>query len=83
MMRSQGMDPQEMMRKLMADPEMMQLMMKPKVMQALQDLQTDPNSVAKHMSDPDVSAMFNKLLALQLGSSGAGQSAEGAGEKAS
>lgn len=65
-----GMDPNEMMGKLMGDPELLALMSKPNVAAALMEIQKDPQSALKHMSDPDVSAVMQKMMALNPGMGG-------------
>lgn len=62
-----GMDPNEMMGKLMGDPDLLALMTKPNVAAALMDIQKDPQSAFKYMSDPDVNAVMQKMMALNPG----------------
>lgn len=73
------MDPNKMLGELMKDPEMIALIGKPHVMSAIQELQTNPDSVGKHMADPDVAKVMQKLMSIQMGSMGA-QAAGGQGD---
>lgn len=64
-MKSQGMDPNNVMSELMGDPEIMQLFMKPHVTEALMAIQKDPSVAVQYMSDPDVSKLMTKMMAIQ------------------
>jgi hypothetical protein len=65
-----GMTPEEMMTKVMSNPRLMELMMKPKVMAAIMDLQTNPANIQKYLNEPEVMGAFTELTEL-LGPPGA------------
>ena len=65
-----GMTPEEMMTKVMSNPRLMELMMKPKVMAAIMDLQNNPANIQKYLNEPEVMNAFTELTAL-LGPPGA------------
>lgn len=46
--------PDVLMKKLMNEPELWSLLQKPNVMQAVMDLQQNPNNMTKYMNDPEV-----------------------------
>lgn len=64
-MKAQGVDPSNVMSELMSDPEIMQLFMKPHVTEALMAIQKDPTVAVNYMSDPDVSKLMTKMMAIQ------------------
>jgi hypothetical protein len=64
-MRAQGVDPSNYMSEMMADPEVMELFMKPHVTEALMEIQKNPQAAVNYMSDPDVSKLMSKMLAIQ------------------
>lgn len=64
-MKAQGVDPSNVMSELMSDPEIMQLFMKPHVTEALMAIQKDPSVAVNYMSDPDVSKLMTKMMAIQ------------------
>eukprot|EP00892_Ulva_mutabilis_P002158 jgi/Ulvmu1/11943/UM082_0022.1 len=71
-MKSQGMDPNNIMSELMGDPEIMQIFMKPHVTEALMAIQKDPSVAVNYMSDPDVSKLMTKMMAIQTKQGGGG-----------
>jgi suppressor of tumorigenicity protein 13 len=56
-----GMDP-SMMAGLFADPELQAGMQNPKIMQAMQELMSDPNAMAKYADDPEVMSFMQKMM---------------------
>lgn len=65
MMQAQGIDPDETMALLMKDPELLQLMSKPHVTQAMIQMQNDPSKVQQYLADPDVSKVVFKMTQIQ------------------
>ena len=57
---------------MMNDPEIMAAMMNPKVMQVLQQAQTNPGALIAAMNDPEVGPLLNKIVAKMGGSMGSG-----------
>lgn len=64
-MKAQGVDPSNYMSEMMADPEVMELFMKPHVTEALMEIQKNPQSAVNYMSDPDVSKLMSKMMSIQ------------------
>jgi hypothetical protein len=64
-MKAQGVDPSNYMSEMMADPEVMELFMKPHVTEALMEIQKNPQSAVNYMSDPDVSKLMSKMMTIQ------------------
>ncbi|NJR43722.1 MAG: hypothetical protein HC767_14785 [Akkermansiaceae bacterium] len=64
-MKAQGVDPTNYMSEMMADPEVMELFMKPHVTEALMEIQKNPQSAVNYMSDPDVSKLMSKMMSIQ------------------
>mmetsp|Transcript_2604 Transcript_2604/g.7451 ORF Transcript_2604/g.7451 Transcript_2604/m.7451 type:complete len:194 (-) Transcript_2604:439-1020(-) len=62
-----GMPPPGVMEALMKDPELMQAMQNPKVMAALQEMQSNPANAAKYMGDPEIMSLVMKLQGLMGG----------------
>lgn len=56
-------DQEERAKRSMADPEIQSIMRTPEVMNALNDLQKDPKSINKIMSNPSLAAKIEKLVA--------------------
>jgi hypothetical protein len=65
MMQAQGIDPDETLALLMKDPELLQLMSKPHVTQAMVEMQKDPSKVQQYLTDPDVSKVVFKMTQIQ------------------
>ena len=63
---------QGLMAALMSDPELAKGMQNPKVMAALQAMQSNPAAAAQHMKDPEVAAFVAKLQAKMGGMGGGG-----------
>jgi hypothetical protein len=60
-----GIDPKQVDSKVMGDPELMSLMMKPSVAKAMQQLEQDPGKAEALMrDDADVKVVFEKLYRL-------------------
>ncbi|KAL6781525.1 hypothetical protein ACKKBG_A11515 [Auxenochlorella protothecoides x Auxenochlorella symbiontica] len=59
-----GMTPEQMMQKVMSDPELATMMTKPNVMTALMEMNKNPMAMFKYQSDPEVSKVFEKLSGL-------------------
>jgi len=57
---------------MMNDPEIMAAMMNPKVMNVLQQAQTNPGALIAAMNDPEVGPLLNKIVAKMGGSMGSG-----------
>lgn len=64
-MKAQGVDPSNYMSEMMADPEVMELFMKPHVSEALMEIKNNPQSAVNYMSDPDVSKLMQKMISIQ------------------
>eukprot|EP01128_Nolandella_sp_AFSM9_P010484 TRINITY_DN7255_c0_g1_i1.p2 TRINITY_DN7255_c0_g1~~TRINITY_DN7255_c0_g1_i1.p2 ORF type:complete len:588 (-),score=217.21 TRINITY_DN7255_c0_g1_i1:92-1855(-) len=60
---SDGPSEEEVQRNVASDPEVQRILADPVMRQVLQDLQTDPSTLNKHMSDPAIEANINKLIA--------------------
>lgn len=58
---SQDIDPQHMLSAMRSDEELMELMSKPHVADALYRMQADPSKSLVLMQDPDVHALMNKM----------------------
>ena len=56
-----GVKPEEMMAKVMGDPELMKGFANPKVQRALVDLQKDPMKMFEHMGDPEVGPVLRRM----------------------
>ena len=56
-------DQEQRAKRAMADPEIQSIMRTPEVMNALNDLQKDPQSINKIMSNPSLAAKIEKLVA--------------------
>ena len=63
---------------MMNDPEIMAAMMNPKVMNVLQQAQTNPGALIAAMNDPEVGPLLNKIVAKMGGSMGSGGMGGGA-----
>ncbi len=63
---------------MMNDPEIMAAMMNPKVMNVLQQAQTNPGALIAAMNDPEVGPFLNKIVAKMGGSMGSGGMGGGA-----
>ena len=63
---------------MMNDPEIMVAMMNPKVMQVLQQAQTNPGALIAAMNDPEVGPLLNKIVVKMGGSMGSGGMGGGA-----
>lgn len=57
---------QQMMGRLMSDPELMALIQQPGIMAKLQAVMQDPSSAMQYMSDPDFAVLLTKLQSLQM-----------------
>ena len=64
---------------LMNDPEMMEVMMNPKVMSVLQQAQSNPGALIAAMGDPEVGPLLQKIVGKMGGSMGGGGGAPGFG----
>ena len=53
-MSEMGVTPEQMMQRVMADPELAMLMTKPKVMSAMMEMNKNPMAMLKYQSDPEV-----------------------------
>lgn len=60
-LESMNIDPQVLVQKLMAEPDLWSLLQKPTVMNAVMDMQQNPNNVTKYMSDPEVMKVLMKM----------------------
>ncbi|KAK2080819.1 hypothetical protein QBZ16_000673 [Prototheca wickerhamii] len=60
-MGEMGVTPEQMMQRVMADPELAMLMTKPKVMSAMMEMNKNPMAMLKYQSDPEISKVFQKL----------------------
>ena len=56
-------DQEQRAKRAMADPEIQSIMQTPEVINALNDLQKDPKSISKIMSNPSLAAKIEKLIA--------------------
>eukprot|EP01071_Lankesteria_metandrocarpae_P012755 Lankesteria_metandrocarpae@DN6236_c0_g1_i1.p1 len=56
---------------LMSDPEMKTIFENPKIMQAMQDLMSNPGNMSKYKDDPEVMSAFQKLTS-KFGGAGMG-----------
>ena len=65
-----GMDPSEMVSKIMADPELAQLMTKPSVLSAIAECSKDPMALAKYTGDKEVMLVFEKMSSMFPGAAG-------------
>jgi len=65
-LESMNVSPDILMQKLMAEPEVVAMMQKPNVMQAVLDLQKDPANMSKYMNDPEVMQFMMKMNELTL-----------------
>lgn len=59
----QGTNTEERARRAMEDPEIRNIMSDPVMKSVLQEMQTNPAAAQKHMSNPEVSAKIQKLIA--------------------
>lgn len=59
----QGTNTEERAKRAMEDPEIRNIMSDPVMRTVLQEMQTDPAAAQKHMSNPEVSAKIQKLIA--------------------
>ena len=58
-----GMTPADVVQRIMGDPELAQAFSKPKVQQAVMELQNDSMAILKYQNDPDVMMVsFNLLM---------------------
>ena len=60
-----GVDPQKLMAELSKDPEVMELMSKPNVLQGIMKMQNEPEKAIECMADPDVAKVVSKMTAIQ------------------
>lgn len=56
-----GMKPEEMMQKLLSDPELMSSFQNPKVQKAVMELSTNPMAIMNYQNDPEVMKVLMKL----------------------
>mmetsp|Transcript_24767 Transcript_24767/g.42698 ORF Transcript_24767/g.42698 Transcript_24767/m.42698 type:complete len:571 (+) Transcript_24767:91-1803(+) len=54
---------QERVARAMADPEIQAMLTDPMLLQVLEDMKTNPKDMRKHMSNPEISAKIQKLIA--------------------
>ena len=59
-----GMTPEDVLQKIMADPELARAFTNPTVQQAIMEAQSDPTAIAKYMDNPDI--MMVRLFFLIL-----------------
>jgi len=65
-----GTNPQELMQKMMQDPELVAAMMKPNVSAALMDVSQNPMNMSKYAGDAEVMGVLNKMQAMVMGGMG-------------
>ncbi|XP_075263523.1 uncharacterized protein LOC142355154 [Convolutriloba macropyga] len=56
-----GMSPQEVVSKILADPELAQAFQNPKVQSAIMELSSNPMAISKYQNDPEVMGLMTKL----------------------
>ena len=59
-----GMKPEDVLTKIMQDPELAQAFQNPKVQQAVMDCSTNPMNITKYQDDPEIMSTFEKLAAM-------------------
>ena len=59
-----GMKPEDVLTKIMQDPELAQSFQNPKVQQAVMDCSTNPMNITKYQDDPEIMSTFEKLAAM-------------------
>lgn len=62
--------PDVLMQKLMQEPELMALLQKPNVMEAVMDMNKNPESMTKYMNDPEVMKVMMKMSELTMQAQG-------------
>ncbi|GAV76702.1 UCH37_bd domain-containing protein [Cephalotus follicularis] len=65
-----GLTPEEVIGKIMANPEVAQAFQSPKVQAAIMDCSTNPQNISKYQNDQEVMDVFNKISELFPGVSG-------------
>ncbi|KAM7279471.1 hypothetical protein ACFE04_006605 [Oxalis oulophora] len=65
-----GMTPEEVINKIMANPEVAMAFQNPRVQQAIMDCSANPLSIAKYQNDKEVMDVFNKISELFPGATG-------------
>ena len=56
-----GMSPQEVVSKILADPELAQAFQNPKVQQAIMELSSNPMAMMKYQDDPEIMGLMTKI----------------------
>lgn len=59
-----GMSPQEVVSKILSDPELAQAFQNPKVQSAIMELSTNPMAMVKYQNDPEIMGLITKLSAV-------------------
>jgi hypothetical protein len=67
-----GMDPSDMVSKIMQDPELATLMTKPNVLAAIAECSKDPMAIMKYSSDQEIMTVFEKMSTLFPQAAGGG-----------
>tara|TARA_B100000513_G_C11878198_1_gene178285 strand:+ start:54 stop:266 length:213 start_codon:yes stop_codon:yes gene_type:complete len=57
----------DIMQKMMSNPAIMQAMMKPNVMAAMQEVMANPSAAAKYQNDPDFQELFKSFQGMMSG----------------
>lgn len=57
-----GMTPEDVLQKIMADPELARAFTNPTVQQAIMEAQSDPTAIAKYMDNPDIMMVGSPAL---------------------
>ena len=65
-LETMNISPDVLMKKLMNEPEVVAMMQKPNVMQAVVDLQQNPANMSKYVNDPEVMQFMMKMNELTL-----------------
>ena len=75
-LESLGVTPADMLQKIMGEPELAAAIQKPKVMQAIMEMQTNPMAFVNYQEDEDVMLVLNKLSSMFGGPMAAAAAAE-------
>jgi hypothetical protein len=59
-----GMKPEDVMTKIMANPELAQAFQNPKVQAAIMDCSSNPANIAKYQNDPEIMTVFTKIATI-------------------